>query len=110
MYITPEFLVKILVLLTLFLFGVGYNYVTGQLEQKQLTEGLLSLMVSLGVGVTLVGVAVIDWRAAALTLLAFMFSGTPMIVGRLWRHQQARNALHKAIKNGDTRDQGTPLA
>lgn len=65
----------------LLLFGVGYNAFVAWLERRGYTEGYLSLIVSFGVAMTLVGVAILNIQAALITLGAFIASGTPMIIG-----------------------------
>ncbi|MEZ0396804.1 MAG: hypothetical protein ABWK53_10305 [Anaerolineales bacterium] len=81
----------------LMLFGIGYNALVAWLERKGYTEGFLSLVVALGVAVTLAGVAVLSIQAALLTLGAFVASGTPMIVGSIVRYLQKREEAKKAI-------------
>ncbi|MEM4202489.1 MAG: hypothetical protein QXS54_00320 [Candidatus Methanomethylicaceae archaeon] len=85
------------VFLGLFLFGVGYNAFVAWLERKGYTEGFLSLIVAFGVAMTLVGVAILNVQTALLTLLAFIFSGTPMILGSIARYLKARENMIKAI-------------
>lgn len=75
----------------LFGFGVGYNALIHALGERK--EGYTSLLVVAGVLITLGGVALIHWQAAALALLAFAASGLPMVVGdigrHIWRREQA---------------------
>jgi hypothetical protein len=92
MNIQPENsqLLAITVFLMLFLFGIGYNWAVGEFERRKYLEGYVSLAVVAGVLVTLGGVAVIDLRAALLSLGAFAASGSPMIAGSVWRYIKAR--------------------
>lgn len=85
------------VLLGLLLFGIGYNALVAWMERKGYTEGYLSLIVALGVFVTLCGVAILSIQAALLTLLAFVATGTPMIIGSITRYLKARENMIKAI-------------
>lgn len=85
------------VFFAMLLFGVGYNTLVAWLERKRYVEGYLSLVVALGVAVTLAGVAVISWQAALLTLVMFIASGTPMIAGSILRYIQAREAEQKNL-------------
>lgn len=74
----------------LFVFGAGYNWLVGALERRGYDEGFTALLVVGGVLVTLIGVAVIDWRAALLTLGAFGASGFWMVIGSWWRFVTSR--------------------
>lgn len=78
-------------------FGIGYNAFVAWAERKGYTEGYLSLMVALGVAVTLTGAAILDWRAAMLVLVCFAASGTPMIIGSIWRYLRLRASARRAI-------------
>lgn len=85
------------VFISLALFGVGYNAFVSWAERRGYTEGYLSLVVALGVAVTLAGVAVLSIEAALLSLGAFAASGTPMIIGSIWRHLKRREEAKKAM-------------
>ncbi|NPV77931.1 MAG: hypothetical protein HPY59_16340 [Anaerolineae bacterium] len=85
------------VLLGLVLFGIGYNALVAWAERRGYTEGYLSLIVAMGVFVTLCGVAILSIHAALLTLLAFIASGTPMIIGSILRYIHRREAMKRAI-------------
>jgi len=84
----------------LLLFGIGYNWPVAWLEAQGYDEGYTALLVVGGVLVTLGGVALVDWQAAALTLAAFMLSGTPMVLGGWWRHVRARKHAQDALRGG----------
>jgi hypothetical protein len=84
----------------LLLFGIGYNCLVAWLEAQGYDEGYTALLVVGGVLVTLGGVALVDWRAAALVLAAFMLSGTPMVMGGWWRHVRARKRAQDALREG----------
>jgi hypothetical protein len=81
----------------LVLFGVGYNAFVEWAERRGYTEGFVSLLVACGVFVTLGGIAIISWQAALLALIGFIASGTPMIVGSIWRYLRAREEAKRAI-------------
>lgn len=84
----------------LFLFGFLYNLIVAYLERRGYDEGYVSLLVVAGVAVTLGGVALLDWRAAALTLGAFACSGFWMVVGSWWRHVRARRRAQDLLQGG----------
>ena len=85
------------VFLGLLLFGIGYNALVAWLERRGYTEGYLSLIVSFGVAMTLVGVAVLSIQAALLALGAFVATGAPMIVGSIIRYLRARDEMKRSI-------------
>ena len=93
--------------LGLFLFGIGYNWFVNHIGSK--AEGYMSLIVSLGVFVTLIGVGILSIQSALLSLGAFVATGTPMIIGSIARYVQKREAALKAIKE-DLKDETSPLA
>lgn len=78
------------VVLGLALFGILYNALIGWMERKRALEGYTAYAVALGTVVTLGGVALLDFRAAAISLLGFIASGFPMILGSSWRYIDAR--------------------
>lgn len=75
----------------LFIFGFVYNIAVAWLSKNNYDEGYTALLVVFGVGVTLMGIAIVDVNAAILSLLAFASSGTWMVAGSIWRHMQARH-------------------
>ncbi len=77
------------VLFGLFMFGAAYNYFVGALQER--TDGYLGMLVAVGVGITLVGVAIVSWQAAILVLACFFMSGIPMIVGEISRSIKSRD-------------------
>lgn len=85
------------VFLGLVLFGVWYNTLVGWLERRGYTEGYLSLVVVGGVGVTLIGVAILSIPAALLTLGGFIASGIPMIIGSFARYLKRRDEAKKLM-------------
>lgn len=93
------------VYLALFLFGLGFNRLVDWLERNGYSEGFVSLLVVAGVGITVVMTAVISPAFALVTAGAFIFSGTPMIVGSVARHAIERKrriqTLVNEIRNGN---------
>jgi divalent metal cation (Fe/Co/Zn/Cd) transporter len=83
-----------------FLVAVGtiYNLFIAWVEKRGYLDGFTSLAVAGGVVFTLIGIAVIDWKAALLCLVCFVASGTPMIIGSLARYVSKREQTRKAIK------------
>lgn len=78
------------VLLILFLFGIGYNALVAWLIHHGYDEGYMWVIVAIGVGVTLIGLALIMPSAAVLALATFAASGLPMAAGSWWRHVRSR--------------------
>ncbi len=81
----------------LLLFGLLYNALVAWAERQGYTEGYMSLIVALGVAITLAGLAVLDWRAGLLALLCFSASGAPMIAGSIGRYLRRRAADRQAV-------------
>jgi len=86
-----------LVMMGLFLFGWGYNALVHWLDDLQ--EGYTSILVVGGVCATLIGLAILDARAALLTAILFVASGLPMITGSIWRTIQMRKAAIDAARH-----------
>lgn len=59
-----------------------------------LVKGFIALAFMFGLAA---GAAVLDWRAALLVLVCFVSSGTPMIVGSIWRYLRKRAEARKAM-------------
>lgn len=81
----------------LFVFAVIYDLVVGWAEDKGYIEGVVSLFVVFGVGMTLIGVAFLDFDAALLSFYAFVASGIPMIFGSLRRYVVARRKEQEGL-------------
>lgn len=96
-------LTGIIVWLTLLLFGLGYNWAVSYLERKHYEEGIISLLVAVGVAVTIGGVAILDVNAALLALAMFSASGLPMIAGSLWRYVQLREQAQKVKRDANAK-------
>jgi len=82
-------------------FGIVYNALIAYLEQRGWLEGYVSLAVAAGVGTTLLLVAFIDAQAALLVLVAFAFTGLPMIVGSIVRYMKAREHAQEGAPGND---------
>lgn len=98
----PDWRLLVTVALGLLLFGVIYNEWVGRLDDQK--DGYTALLVVVGVLVTLAGVAIVDWRAAALVAGAFIFSGAPMILGDIWRANKRRQAELERLRKEAQRD------
>jgi vacuolar-type H+-ATPase subunit I/STV1 len=83
------------VMLGLFIFGLGYNWAVSRLGRK--LEGYMSLVVAMGVMVTLVGVLLLSPGAALICVLAFAATGLPMIFGSIVRYITRRESSRSAI-------------
>jgi hypothetical protein len=78
-----------LVLVCLLAGGYVYNRVVDWLGNRH--EGYTSLLVCVGTGFTLAGVAVISWQAALVVFLSFVASGFPMVIGEAVRFAKLRH-------------------
>ena len=93
------------ILFGLFMFGSAYNAFVGSLEGRK--DGYLAMLVAAGVGITLVGVAIISWQAAVLVLACFAASGIPMIIGEIARtiHKRERALrVQRLIAEAEAKD------
>lgn len=89
-----------LILAGLFLFGVGFNWLTELAERRGWIEGYTALFVVIGVAVTVAGTGfVIGWLHVLYLMLAFGASGLPMIVGSIARYVRARERAQKELRN-----------
>lgn len=68
-------------------FGVLYNALMTRLGEHK--NKLVAIFVALGVGITVTMAASISWKASALILVYFIFSGVPMIIGDITRSIKA---------------------
>lgn len=98
------------VYLALLLFGIVFNWTTEWAEKKGYTQGYLSLFVMVGVGVTVLSTAIISPVFALITLGAFIASGTPMIVGSIWRHVRERERQLEQLRREAHGDAGEEMA
>jgi len=97
--------------LVLLILGIAYNTLIAWMETKGYLEGYVSFSVAIGVFMTLaivyfpqsilsifVTICLPIWAWILITLVAFVFSGTPMIVGSVIRYLKSRTASIKAMK------------
>lgn len=88
--IRADFSQILAVLLGLFLFGVLYNLWVEYLINRKYVEGYMSLVVAGGVGLTLIGLAILSWQLTVMAILGFTASGIPMIIGSFVRYIRMR--------------------
>ena len=88
-------------------FGLVYNIFVAWLGSRK--RGYTALLVAFGSAITLVGVAALDLNAAILTLICFVASGTPMILGDIQRYiterTQAENEARQIARQALELDQ-----
>lgn len=85
-----------MVLVALVMFGIAYNAWMTKLGDAK--EGYVALLVAGGCAATLGAVAIIDLRAAALCMGAFIASGTPMIIGDIKRYVDRRERAKRSMR------------
>lgn len=88
----------------LLLFGIVFNLFTAWVERRGYARGYVSLLVVVGVAVTVGMTAVVSLPFALITAGAFVASGTPMIVGSVWRHVTERERHLQALRDEVKRD------
>ena len=75
----------------LFVFGWGYNSLVEWVESKGYNQGYTSLLVVLGVAVTLLGaLPLVGIEAVVLMVCLFVASGLPMVIGSVVRYARER--------------------
>jgi len=90
------------VVVLLILLGVSYFY-NRQIEKAgNRIEGFDWLLVVIGVSYTQLAIGLLDlilpcWNAFFLGLMAYSFSGFPMVYGAYQRHQEAQERARKAL-------------
>ena len=92
------------ILFLLFLFAYFFNKRIEKMGHA--AEGWTWLHVVIGVGVTQIGIGLLDlilnWNAFFIGMLAYAASGAPMIYGAVARHieerERARKAMHDDCK------------
>jgi len=95
-------LVAVIIGAGLLAYGVAFDQLTERLERRGWTHGRSSLLVAVGVLVTLTAaVPLIGWRAALIVLALFGCSGLPMAAGQLIRHQRNLRRYMQRLQNGD---------
>lgn len=87
------------ILFLLFVFGVIYNAAVSYLERRGWERGITALLVAFGSSVTLAPVIYLaNFQSFADIIGLFVASGTPMIIGSLYRYLKEREAENEAIK------------
>ena len=81
-------------------FGIWYDRWVASLEAKGYERGYLSLVVTLGVFVTIAGLALSIWSLwlPVLALLCFVASGLPMICGSIKRYVVSRETESQHLR------------
>jgi len=88
-----------LVMIGLFAASTLYDVlVIRRLDDRKMEKWTWATVV-FGVGYTLAVVALLDWQAAKLVLVAFCFSGTPMSIGDLVRYLERKRNGDEAIRS-----------
>jgi hypothetical protein len=80
----------------LIIFSILYNRWMSDLGNKK--DSYTALFVALGNLVTLLIVAVFSWKSALIALLAFVASGTTMIIGDVYRSVARREQVIAEVK------------
>lgn len=87
------------VYIALMVFGALYNLVISRLKKRGYLEGFTWMAVAAGCAVTVLAVALISWQCAVIVLGAFVFSGSPMIIGAISRYVTSRERSQHALIN-----------
>lgn len=84
----------------LLVFGMLYDAWVARVNRLPGSEGYTSLLVVIGVGVTVVAtLPLIGGEAFIHVILAFVASGAPMIYGSIKRHLEARAREDQALRD-----------
>ena len=93
------------ILITLMLFGTLYALFVNRYFDHLQEGGFMSLVVVVGVLITLAGVAFIYWPAAIVVLICFTASGFPMVIGDVVRaikkRERVRNLQRQIVNASD---------
>ncbi|MBE3038293.1 MAG: hypothetical protein IMZ62_05730 [Chloroflexi bacterium] len=89
----------VIIYLSLVLVGIGYNALVALWERKHYLEGYTALAVAIGVGITLAPFWFVPTVPIWQVYLAFVFTGTPMMVGSILRHVHARSDGQKDLRS-----------
>lgn len=80
--------------------GILYNWFVAWLQRKGYDEGYTALLVAVGVMFTLAGAScLVGIQAIIIITWCFVASGTPMILGDVWRYVRSREDVAKLINN-----------
>jgi hypothetical protein len=101
MEFSPYFsLILAVIYMALHLFGWGFNALIGWAERTGRLEGHTAYAVAGGVTVTLAPFAFVGSVSIWWVYVAFVASGTPMILGAWWRHTTARKGEQDTLRSG----------
>ena len=81
----------------LILLGIGYNLLTAWLERHGYMDGITSLVVALGVALTITPFTMISLPFVLMIAGGFIASGLPMIIGSLSRYLKQRDQARKLL-------------
>lgn len=99
----------ILVLLTLALAGVGYNAAVEWFNRRHREHGYTAILVAAGVTMTEIGVEALPSKHFVFRILAYIATGTPMLVGDILRFLDKQKAssltLERILEAHDDRTQ-----
>lgn len=80
----------VLAIIFLLSWGITNALITAKMERRGYLEGFHWLAMATGAVTTVIGVAFIDLHSSALAAGALLISGTPMMIGEIWRYMRAR--------------------
>jgi len=83
----------------LLLVGIIFDQAVSYMERHGYLRGYTALMVAVGVGFTVGSLAILSPVWALITLGAFIASGTPMMVGSIYRHVRDREQELERLRN-----------
>lgn len=91
------------------LFGWQYNAWVGRLGEKK--DGYVGILVAAGVGIIIMAIALLSWKAAVLALVAFAVPGTIMVLGDINRsvHDRGKTTTQKKSEKGGRTGWRKPL-
>lgn len=96
--IKPDSSQLLAIYLGLLLFGIAFNWFINIAERHGWLEGYVAITVAIGVLITLGAVALISPAFALITLGAFACSGTPMLIGSIYRHVRNRERFIRDLR------------
>ncbi len=82
----------ILVFVCELLFGILFNFGIAYAKRQRYLEGFNWLAGVIAGAAVLIGLLLIDWKAAVISFGIFICVGVPLVSGEIWRYMQARRA------------------